>query len=154
MEPHRVSNNTQFEIKSAAERYCWAGWLVAVSLCSLLGDSTILIASTRFRVFKFPRLVVTAIQHIAVSDLVICVLHVPNICSLVLDRWVLGETLCYLEVYLGYVLYTAGTLLICTMTVGKLLTLKCPLRYTFPFCYSNLKFVQHFKKMFAFRLFS
>ena len=125
---HRDLNNTQLEIKSTAERYCWAGWLVAVSLCSLLGDTTILIASSRFRVFRFPRVVVTTIQHIAVSDLAISVLQVPNICSLVLDRWVLGETLCYLEVYLSHVLYTASTLLICHMTVGKLLTLKFPLR--------------------------
>ena len=123
-----VSNLTLFVIKNDTERFMWAGWLILISLCSLLGDSTILIASIRYRVFKFHKFVVTTIHHIAISDLAICVLQIPNISSLLFNEWKLGNTVCYLKVYLGYVFYKASALLICTMTFGKLLTLKCPLR--------------------------
>ena len=122
------SKNPQFEIQNDTERHAWTAWLIFISLCSFLGDTTILTASIKYKVFKFHKLVVTTINHIAVCDLVISVLQIPNITALLCNGWVLGWTFCYLKVYLGYVAYKAGTLLICTMTLGKLLTITFPLR--------------------------
>lgn len=126
--PTVPSKNLQFEIQNETERHIWATWLILISLCSFLGDTTILTASIKYKVFKFHKLVVTVIHHIAVCDLIISVLQIPNITSLLCNEWVLGCTVCYLKVYLGYVTYKAGTLLICTMVLGKLLTIKYPLR--------------------------
>ena len=66
---YNFSNSTKFGIKNDTERYLWASWFVFVFLSSLLGDSLILIASIKYKAFNLHKMIVTFIQHIAVSDL-------------------------------------------------------------------------------------
>ena len=63
---YNYSNYTRFGMKSEAGRYTLVVWYVLVILCSLLGDTVILLTSVRYRAFQLHRVVVSFIQHIAV----------------------------------------------------------------------------------------
>ena len=64
------SDYEKFGIKNDVERCIVGGWLMLVVICSLLGDSIILIASIKYKAFNLHRIVVAFIQHIAVCDLI------------------------------------------------------------------------------------
>ena len=126
----QYSNRTLYGIQSNAIRYSWAGYMFFVLTSSLLGDTTILIASVRFRAFKLHRVIIAIIQHLAVCDLMVSVTDVlPNLVSIMSNKWVLGNLLCYLAPYPKYYFLLTSVFLICTMTLSKLLLLKYPLRF-------------------------
>ena len=68
--PYNYSNFTQFGIKNNVERYAYAGWQIFVVICSLLGDTTILVASIKYKAFRLNKIVVVLIEHVVASDLV------------------------------------------------------------------------------------
>ena len=122
-------NKTIYAIKNDASRYTWAGYVLFVLISSLVGDTTILIASFKYRAFNLHKVVVVIIQHIAFCDLMLTAMFVfPRFIALVSNEWALGNSLCYLAPYMNYYFAGAGTLLICNMTTSKLVLLKYPLR--------------------------
>ena len=128
---YEYNNKTLWGIHSKSARYTWAGFYLFVVLSSLIGDMTILIASIRYRAFRLHKVVVIIIEHIAVSDILVSVtLVIPMMISFVANDWVFGESLCYISAYLSHICYSVSGLLICTMAVSKLMTLKSPLRIT------------------------
>ena len=118
-----------YGIQSEAVRFTWAGYYLFVLLSSLIGDSTILIASVKYRAFKLHKVITAIIQHIAVCDLMVCVMDIfPRLVSVLAGEWLLGNFLCYLSTYARYYFNPASVLLICGMTTSKLIILKYPLR--------------------------
>ena len=94
------SNITIWGIKSTSLRYTWTTFFLFIFLSSLLGDTTILVASTKHKAFKLHKVLVTVIQHLAVSDLMVSFSDLlPKIISTLADGWVLGDSLCYLSFY-------------------------------------------------------
>ena len=123
------SDQTLFGIKSDAERYCWAGFFIFVALSSLIGDTTILIASIKYRAFNLHKCIVIIIQHIAICDLMVIITYViPKTIALIADKWIIGDFLCSNLPYAAFICYPTGPLLLCTMTSTKLLMIKYPLR--------------------------
>ena len=123
------NTNDDLAIKDEAVRYIWAGWYILVIISSFFGDTIILIASIKYRAIKLPGVLVAFIQHIAVFDLAICITSsFPSSVSLIRNKWIFGDVLCYLRPYCNYFVYQAGMFLVCGMTVCKLLILKFPLR--------------------------
>ena len=120
------SNKTAYGIKSDAIRYTWTGCYLFVLASSLIGDTTILIASIKYKAFNLHRVIIVIIQHIAFCDLMIlsATAVLPNMVSVISDNWVLGNVFCYFCFYTAYYSYLTGILLICTMTTSKLLLLK------------------------------
>ena len=126
------SDYVQFGIKSKAGRYALVGWYMFILLSSLLGDTTILVASIKYKAFKLQRCVVTIIQHIAVCDLLLVVSYIlPCIVSLIANSWILGPAMCYVNLYVSYYAITVCPFLIATMTTSKILLVKYPLRAGF-----------------------
>ena len=124
------SNKTLFSIKNDAARYAWAGYLLLVLISSLVGDTTILIASLKYRVFNLHKVIVVTIQHIAFCDQMVTVTGVvPNFVSLLSNGWMFGNYLCYQTTYSLYYFPAANMFLICNMTISKLIILKYPFRY-------------------------
>ena len=124
------SNKTLFSIKNDAARYAWAGYLLLVLISSLVGDTTILIASLKYRVFNLHKVIVVTIQHIAFCDLMVTITGVvPNFVSLLSNGWMFGNYLCYQTTYSLYYFPAANMFLICNMTISKLIILKYPFRY-------------------------
>ena len=126
---YQYSNTTIFGIKSDA-RHAWAVYLLFVLVSSLVGDTTILIASLKFSAFKLHDVIVVIIQHIAVCDLMVAVTYaLPHFVSLISNEWVFGTFLCDLTSYTTYYFTGTSVFLITNMTTGKLLLLKYPLRF-------------------------
>ena len=127
---HEASNKTRYGLESAAQRYTWAGYYLFVILSSLIGDTTILVGSIKYRAIKLHGVIVTIIQHIAVCDLLVTATQVlPNFVTLLADDWVFGKVFCRVFIYAAYFVNPASILLICTMTMSKLLLLKYPLTF-------------------------
>ena len=123
-------NKTIYGIKDDASGYGWAGYFVFVIISSLVGDTTIFIASLKYKTFNLHRVIVVIIQHIAICDLMVTVTEVlPRTVTLISNGWVFKSSLCYLTPYTGYYLNGASILLICNMTISKLLLLKYPLKF-------------------------
>ena len=122
-------SDTRFRIQSNAERYCWAAYFLFGVLSSLFGDTLILVTSLHTDAFKINKLLVTIIQHIAVSDLSTTIVFLlPTAISLLANSWILGTPLCYAMVYIMYFTYEAGMCLIAALTTAKFLILRYPLR--------------------------
>ena len=129
MVAYNYTNHTLFSIENDALRYSWAAWYLFVALCSLLGDTTILVAAIKYNAFNMSSLVVTFIKQISVTDLIfsmVCIL--PVIVSVIKGGVIFGISFHYVRVYISYYCYAAQTLLICGMTTYKVLLLKYPLR--------------------------
>ena len=125
------SNETLWTLQNPGLWYTSAVYGIFVITSSLIGDTTILIASTRYsKAFELHKVIRVIIQHIAICDLlVVAVGIIPSVVSLVTNGWVFGSFLCYLTLYTKYYFNLTSALLICTMTTSKLLLLKYPLRF-------------------------
>ena len=124
------SNRTVFSIENDALRYTWAGYSLFVIVSSFIGDTTILIASIKYRAFRLHKAIIVIIQHIAFSDLMVSATDIlPRFVSTVANDWVLGSFLCYLTGYGRFFFNAASVLLLCALTSSKLLLLKYPLRF-------------------------
>ena len=129
MNSHDFSNKTEFGIQKEAERYTWVGYMLFVLISSLIGDTTILVASIRYKAFKLHSCIVAIIQHIAVCDLMVSLSGaLPRVVALIADNWVLGDWFCDIQPYVKYYLNVVGMYLICSMTTCKLVILRAPLR--------------------------
>ena len=123
------SEYATFGIHSDGVRYTLACYTIFVATSSLIGDSLILYASNQRGAFKLHKVIVTIIQHIAVSDLLISIIGgPPTAISLFAGSWVLGDTLCLVQPFLVYWVYPCGMYLICLLVTSKYLTLRFPLR--------------------------
>ena len=128
---YNYTNSTLFELKNDALRYTWASWYIFVVLGSILGDSTILYASIKYRVFNLHAVTVTLMQHTAACDLLLSiVLVLPNAVSTIIggQGWKLGTFCNYSRVYVMYYSYPVAAYLISALTTFKVLLLKYPLR--------------------------
>ena len=122
-------NKTGHSIKNDTLRYTWTGYFQFVIASSFIGDTTILIASIKYRVFRLHKVITATIQHMAFCDLMVSAMDVlPKLLSLISGDCVLGNFLCYLTAYGTYYFNAATVLLICIMTTSKLLVLKYPFR--------------------------
>ena len=120
------TNITLLGIDNNAERYLWAAYHIFVFLSSFIGDTLIIVASLKDRI-KVNNSVVTIIQHIAICDLSLSIVQVlPTATSLISNFWVLGDVMCYVKVYVSYLVHTAGMCFIALLTTNKLLILKNP----------------------------
>ena len=111
-------------------RYTWAGYYLFIITSSFIGDTTILIASIKYKAFKLHRVIIAVIQHIAFCDLMLSATYLlPNMVSIIVDKWVLGNFFCNFYPYATYWFTVTSILLLCTMTTSKLLLLKYPLKF-------------------------
>ena len=123
-----MSNKTT-GIANEAERVILTTWNIAVILTSLIGDSIVLIATTKYHAIKLHRVLVTLIQHLAISNLLQTLFKVlPLTPTFTLDTWVMGTFLCHVEDHIGMICSTAALLLTCCLSTIKLLLVKFPLR--------------------------
>ena len=100
-----------------------------ILLASLIGDSIILIATTKYKAIKLHKVIITVMQHMAVCDLMQAVLTVfPVTLGLITDHWVMGELLCHVQYNISWVCAPVAVFLTSAMTTLKLIIVKYPLR--------------------------
>ena len=123
-----MSNKTT-GIAHDSERIILTTWSIAVILTSLMGDSVILIATTKYQAIKLHRVLVTLIQHLAISNLLQTLFRVlPITPTFITDAWVMGTFLCHVEDHVGIICSTATLFLTCSLSTFKLLLVKIPFR--------------------------
>ena len=125
---YNYSNFTQFGIKNNVERYVYIGWNIFVVICSLLGDTTILVASIKYKAFRLNKIVVVLIEHVAACDLLQAVANLlPATISAIRNSGGSSSSLNSVKFFITYYLNTASPAFITALTLGKLLLLKNPL---------------------------
>ena len=125
----RTSNYTHEGMQNEARRYFWAVQNIIVVLSSLIGDTTILLATTRYSAIRLNKILVVTIQHIAICDLLLAVFRIlPTIISLFANNWILGTTFCHLQAHVGWICFSLAGPLVCVLTTSKLLVVKFPIR--------------------------
>ena len=123
-------NKTVYGVKSDVSKYTWEVFLIFVAVSSLIGDTTILIASLKYKAIKLHRTIIVIIQHIAFCDLMVVLTDVvPKIISIITEQWILGGFMCRTTPYARYFFILASLLLICAMTTSKMFLIKYPLRF-------------------------
>ena len=110
------------------------GYNVLCLVSSLIGDTTILIATRTKDAFKLNKHLVAVIQHLAIIDLALCFVWVlPNIVNMTSlvgwDHWLVDNEI-FFEIKLVLHLYfsSLSTDLMGVLTVIKLVILKLPLK--------------------------
>ena len=127
---HHYNDKTEENIDTETLKYFWAGFCLFIMISSWAGDTTILIASIKYKAFKLHKVIVVIIQHIAICDLILSPLTtLPRFISLFAGKWVFGSFLCQWITYAEYYFNPVNMFLICSMTTSKLLLLKYPLRF-------------------------
>ena len=126
---YNYSNYTQFGMKNVTERYAYAVWSIFVVICSLLGDTTILVASIKYKAFKLNKIVLTFIQHMAACDLLNSMESLlPTAVSVICNGGGSSSTLNLVRFLFFYHVNTASPAFVAAMTLAKLLVLRYPLR--------------------------
>ena len=124
-----ISNHTLYAFKTTAERYVLVGWSSLALSVNLIGNIIVLLASIRYKAIKLDKVSVTLIENIAVSDMLMGLNTIfPILVSLIADRWVFGDMLCYIQHFLKVPIFVSAELLICAMHISKLTCLAFPLR--------------------------
>ena len=100
----QTDNKTLNEMKDGGERYILILWSLTVLLASLIGDIIILIATIKHGAIKQHKVIVTVMQHMAISDILQIVFRVfPVMLAFITDRWIWGELLCHLTENMTYI---------------------------------------------------
>ena len=126
----KISDNyTDYGLHRDAGKYFWCSYQTAVLISSIMGNSIILVASTRYNALRLNKCIVAVLQHIAVCDLVACFGYVlPTLISLIANQWVLGDVIAHIHLYLDYFSSQVNSFLTVFLAFSKMLILKYPLR--------------------------
>ena len=113
---------------SPVERYTLVGWTSLTFICCIIGNTIILLATTRYRAIRLDKTSVVLIKHIAICDLLTGIFAVhPVLAALLYGGWPYGTVSCYVFNYLKVPAFVAAILLICGLHLNKLQTLLYPL---------------------------
>ena len=124
-----ISNRTLFELETDAERHILAVWCFIALIINFTCNTIILLAATWYRAINLDRISVVLIQSIAISDILMGLVTIhPTMVSLIANKWLYGDVLCYLNHFLKVPIFISALHLICAMHISKLLSLVYPLR--------------------------
>ena len=116
-------------IEDSGERIFLLAYNCILLLSSLLGDTIIIVATTKYTAIKLHAVIVVIIQHLTVCNILAVALKiVPNMISLIFDDWVLGDFYGHLQANLGSFVQGVTLMLTCGMSTVKLLNVKYPFR--------------------------
>ena len=116
----------QNKITDEEQRISLLVYLLIVLLSSLIGDTLILLSSTRRNAFKLNRFLVSVMQHIAVGDIVESMsLVLPTLVSVTANRWIFGDFSRVFN-FVSSVSSMSNSVLMCLLTTSKLIMLKFP----------------------------
>ena len=125
----RTDNKTLYVITDDRERYIFILWSCITLMASLIGDSIILVVTIKYNAIKLQKVIIAAMQHMAICDLLQTAFKVfPVTLAFITDRWVVGELLCEVSENMTWVCAGVTMSQTCTLTTLKLIILKYPLK--------------------------
>ena len=129
LQPQHFSNITEFGVKISWLKQLWVTWNLFAFLASLLGNLAILLATLKYQVIKLNRVIVMLMEHIAKCDLLLTGSSLSLVTvTMIADKWVFGDTICVIVVYVNFYAFVVSILMMCTLTVFKLINVKFPLK--------------------------
>ena len=106
--------------------------MLFVVIISLIGDSIILLASIKYNAFKLHKIIVVLIQHIAANDLLYSLASItPAMLSAFYNTGSPYRFLDFVRFFFNYYTAAISSVLVCVMTLGKVLLVKYPFRVGF-----------------------
>ena len=116
-----------FENCNDTERCFLIGYLLSVLISSIVGDTIILIASTRYNALKLNKFILAIIHHISICDLITDISNLlPILTALWTKGWVLGEFLTRVSAFLAGWSYLLSNILVVILTCSKFFLVKFP----------------------------
>ena len=116
-----------FERLNEIEKYILIAYLLTILISSIVGDTIILIASTRYNALKLNKFILAIIHHISVCDLVTDMSYVlPILMSIFADEWIFGYTLSEITAFLAGSTFLLSNILVVILTCSKFLLVKFP----------------------------
>ena len=116
-----------FEQLNEIEKYILIAYLLTILISSIVGDTIILIASTRYNALKLNKFILAIIHHISVCDLVTDMSYVlPILMSIFADEWIFGYTLSEMTAFLAGSTFLLSNILVVILTCSKFLLVKLP----------------------------
>ena len=110
-------------------RYTLILWSVISTILSLVGNTTVLIASRKYRALKLDKYSTRLIDNLAAADIGYTLTDiVPTIGALAADGWIYGTQLCVVDKFLTDSFYSITPLIVALLCVSKLTCLISPLR--------------------------
>ena len=114
---------------SPVERYTLIGWTSVILVSCIIGNTIILLATSRYKAIRLDKTSVVLIKNIAICDLLSGIFAVhPTLASLLYGDWPYGTISCCVFNYLKVPTFVAAILLICGLHLSKLHTVLYPLR--------------------------
>ena len=99
---------------------------ILVIVMGVGGNTLVLIGSRSYRAIQMDRRSVLLLEHIAVADLIATILqYIPMLVTLVTERWVFGEMMCFLAVF-RYVPFVSECAFIAIMSCYRVNILRSP----------------------------
>ena len=125
----RSNNFTLNGIHNNLERGAIISFNTLVAFSSYIGDTAIVVGITKYNAIKLHKVLVVVILHLAISDLLLTTFEiVPQIISLISQKWILGDIICFLNPNINSICLDATAGLTCLLTIYKLLIVLFPLR--------------------------
>ena len=112
------------------ERHFWTAYILTIFMFSFIGNTVILIVTTKNTSFKLHRVIVVILQHLAVNNLLFSVFKVviPELTRDTSDHVILGDILCFIQDHVNWIYCPLAGSLTCALLVAKLLMTRSPLR--------------------------
>ena len=102
-------------------------YLLIILISSLVGDTIILIASTRYNALKLNKFILAIIHHISVCDLIADFSHMlPTLLALWAEKWVFGNILTNITVLFANWSFFVSNLLIGMLICSKYFLVRFP----------------------------
>ena len=107
-------------------RYPMAAWVLTAAVISLIGNTTVLLASLKYKALKLDKISVALIEHIAVADIATSLQYLVVFKAIISQHLIVNEEYCPL--FFGLFNYVAGVgvLLVCALNVSKLTSILFP----------------------------
>ena len=118
-----------YGIHNDLERGVMISFNTLVALSSYIGDTAVIVGITKYNAIKLHKVLVVVILHLAVSDLLLTTFEiVPQIISLISQKWILGDIVCSLNTNVNMICLSATYALTCLLTIYKLRIVVFPLK--------------------------
>ena len=102
-------------------------WTLIVVILGTGGNVLVLVGSIKYQALRMDRISIFLLECVAAIDLLIALADfIPNLISLMANRWVFGKWFCFAEISLHYIIYGSEIMLVTSIAGFRSFTLARP----------------------------
>jgi len=111
-----------------AERYCMILYCSIFIVVTLVGHTTVLVASIKYKAIKLDKISIILMRNLSVADLGMVGCAVVRALNIIHKDQIFGTVFCVMVLSAFYIFVFYDTTVICALNICKLSTLLFPLR--------------------------